>query len=144
MNRRAFYRVFQSHGMFHLSYSCDESFESRGHFVLFRVRNSRKVEDSLALSEHTASGNGCRFANSATNQPYNTRLVLYHLKAMPNGAPPDNRIDRSVSIDYGKPRHLPTVNLNSNGRATVRGHLLEPHLQRYPGMRHGCMIDSSA
>ena len=55
--------------------------------------------------------NGYRFAKDAEEDVYNTDMVLYHLKhAVPNKRGPDELIDRNVRIDYGKLRHLLTVN----------------------------------
>ena len=47
---------------------------------------------------------------------YHTDMVLYYLKtSIAGGGPPDNLIDRNVRIDYGKLRHLVTVNRRLNG-----------------------------
>ena len=60
--------------------------------------------------------NGYRFAAGAPNDLYNTDLVLYYLKwSIPNRPPPDDPIDRNIRIDYGKLRHLLTVNQRLNG-----------------------------
>ncbi len=53
---------------------------------------------------------GYRFAKAAENDVYNTDMVLYHLKhSLFSETGPDDLIDRNVRIDYGKLRHLLTV-----------------------------------
>ena len=52
-------------------------------------------------------------------------MVLYYLKAsIPNEAPPDDLIDTNVRIDYGKLRHLLTVNRQLNGNFDLLRHLI--------------------
>ncbi|MDE0027018.1 MAG: AAA family ATPase, partial [Spirochaetaceae bacterium] len=69
--------------------------------------------------------NGYRFAKTAGTDLYNTDMVLYYLKAsIPNRPPPDNLIDRNVRIDYGKLRHLLTVNRRLNGNFDLLRHLI--------------------
>ena len=52
-------------------------------------------------------------------------MVLYDLKAsIPNDEPPDNLIDRNVRIDYGKLRHLLTVNRQLNGNFDLLRHVI--------------------
>jgi len=59
---------------------------------------------------------GYRFAKDARNELYHTDMVLYYLKtSIAGGGPPDNLIDRNVRIDYGKLRHLVTINRRLNG-----------------------------
>ena len=54
--------------------------------------------------------NGYRFAKAAENDLYNTDMVLYHVKqSVLSETGPDELIDRNVRIDYGKLRHLLTV-----------------------------------
>ena len=90
----------------------------RDHGVL-----AQNVDDAMAVMGEWY--NGYRFAKSATNQLYNTDMVLYYLKAaILNGAPPDNLIDRNVRIDYGKLRHLLTVNRRLNGNFDLLRHLI--------------------
>ena len=60
--------------------------------------------------------NGYRFAKGAEGDLYNTDMVLYFLDhALPNKPMPDELIDTNVRIDYGKLRHLLTVNRQLNG-----------------------------
>jgi len=69
--------------------------------------------------------NGYRFAKTASTDLYNTDMVLYYLKAsIPNRPAPDNLIDRNVRIDYGKLRHLLTVNRRLNGNFDLLRHLI--------------------
>ena len=60
--------------------------------------------------------NGYRFAEEAEGDLYNTDMVLYFLDhALPNKPMPNRLIDTNVRIDYGKLRHLLTVNRQLNG-----------------------------
>ena len=69
--------------------------------------------------------NGYRFAKSAEDDIYNTDMVLYYLKAsIPNRSMPDELIDTNVRIDYGKLRHLLTVNRQLNGNFDLLRHII--------------------
>ena len=69
--------------------------------------------------------NGYRFVKSAEDDLYNTDMVLYYLKAsMPNQPMPDELIDTNVRIDYGKLRHLLTVNRQLNGNFDLLRHII--------------------
>ena len=69
--------------------------------------------------------NGYRFAEGAANDLYNTDMVLYYLKAsIPNDHPPRDLIDTNVRIDYGKLRHLLTVNRRLNGNFDLLRHVI--------------------
>ena len=69
--------------------------------------------------------NGYRFAKSAQGDLYNTDMVLYFLdESMPNRGMPDELIDTNVRIDYGKLRHLLTVNRQLNGNFDLLRHLI--------------------
>ena len=69
--------------------------------------------------------NGYRFAEDARNDLYNTDMVLYFLmESIPNEAPPHDLIDTNVRIDYGKLRHLLTVNRQLNGNFDLLRHLI--------------------
>ena len=58
--------------------------------------------------------NGYRFAKGATEDVYNTDMVLYYLdRSIPNANGPDHLIDPNVRMDYGKLRHLVVVNRNA-------------------------------
>ena len=58
--------------------------------------------------------NGYRFAEDATEDLYNTNMVLYYLDhSIPNKRGPRYLIDTNVRIDYGKLRHLVVVNRNA-------------------------------
>ena len=55
--------------------------------------------------------NGYRFAKGATEDVYNTDMVLYYLKhSIPNDEGPHDLIDANVRVDYVKLRHLVVVN----------------------------------
>ena len=69
--------------------------------------------------------NGYRFAKSAQGDLYNTDMVLYFLdESIPNKSMPDELIDTNVRIDYGKLRHLLTVNRQLNGNFDLLRHII--------------------
>ena len=69
--------------------------------------------------------NGYRFAKSAQGDLYNTDMVLYFLDgSIPNKPMPDHLIDTNVRIDYGKLRHLLTVNRQLNGNFDLLRHII--------------------
>ena len=60
--------------------------------------------------------NGYRFSEEIQGDLYNTDMVLYFLdEFIPNRRGPRELIDTNVRIDYGKLRHLLTVNRQLNG-----------------------------
>ncbi len=60
--------------------------------------------------------NHYRFARQATTQLYNTDMALYFLDALATtGAIPEELIDQNIQIDYGKLRHLITMDRKLNG-----------------------------
>ena len=69
--------------------------------------------------------NGYRFAKSAQGDLYNTDMVLYFLdESIPNRGMPEELIDTNVRIDYGKLRHLLTVNRQLNGNFDLLRHII--------------------
>ena len=75
---------------------------------------NQEVEAALAVMREWY--NGYRFAEDAEGDLYNTDMVLYFLnESMPNKRGPRELIDTNVRIDYGKLRHLLTVNRQLNG-----------------------------
>ena len=75
---------------------------------------NQDVEAALAMMHEWY--NGYRFAEDAEGDLYNTDMVLYFLdESMPNKRGPRELIDTNVRIDYGKLRHLLTVNRQLNG-----------------------------
>ena len=69
--------------------------------------------------------NGYRFAEDAEGDLYNTDMVLYFLdESMPNKKAPRELIDTNVRIDYGKLRHLLTVNRQLNGNFDLLRHII--------------------
>ncbi len=69
--------------------------------------------------------NGYRFADEAEGDLYNTDMVLYFLhKSMPNKRGPRELLDTNVRIDYGKLRHLLTVNRQLNGNFDLLRHII--------------------
>ena len=69
--------------------------------------------------------NGYRFAKRAQGNLYNTDMVLYFLDgSIPNKPMPDHLIDTNVRIDYGKLRHLLTVNRQLNGNFDLLRHII--------------------
>ena len=58
---------------------------------------------------------GYRFSKHASEDVFNTDMVLYYLKhSLPNRAGPDELIDFNVRIDYGKLRHLLVLNRSAS------------------------------
>ena len=69
--------------------------------------------------------NGYRFSEEAEVDIYNTDMVLYYLKyAITNRGMPRELIDTNVRIDYGKLRHLLTVNRQLNGNFDLLRHII--------------------
>ena len=84
---------------------------------------NQDVEAALAVMREWY--NGYRFAKSAQGDLYNTDMVLYFLdESMPNKSMPDELIDTNVRIDYGKLRHLLTVNRQLNGNFDLLRHII--------------------
>ena len=84
---------------------------------------NQDVEATLAVMREWY--NGYRFAKSAEGDLYNTDMVLYFLnKSTPNRPMPDELIDTNVRIDYGKLRHLLTVNRQLNGNFDLLRHII--------------------
>ena len=72
------------------------------------------VEAAMAVMREWYDG--YRFAEDAGGVLYNTDMVLYFLgESIPNRGMPRELIDTNVRIDYGKLRHLLTVNRQLNG-----------------------------
>ena len=84
---------------------------------------NQDVEAALAVMREWY--NGYRFAKSTADDLYNTDMILYYLKAsLPNRPMPDELIDTNVRIDYGKLRHLLTVNRQLNGNFDLLRHII--------------------
>ena len=84
---------------------------------------NQEVEAALAVMREWY--NGYRFAKSAQGDLYNTDMVLYFLdESTPNRGMPDELIDTNVRIDYGKLRHLLTVNRQLNGNFDLLRHII--------------------
>ena len=99
--------------------------EVRDLLELYRDHGALDQEVEAALAVMREWYNGYRFAKSAQGALYNTDMVLYYLKAsMPNRPMPDELVDPNVRIDYGKLRHLLTVNRQLNGNFDLLRHLI--------------------
>ena len=84
---------------------------------------NQEVEAALAVMREWY--NGYRFAEDAEGDLYNTDMVLYFLnESMPNKRAPRELIDTNVRIDYGKLRHLLTVNRQLNGNFDLLRHII--------------------
>ena len=84
---------------------------------------NQEVEAALAVMREWY--NGYRFAEEAASALYNTDMVLYFLAgSIPNKQGPRELIDANVRIDYGKLRHLLTVNRQLNGNFDLLRHLI--------------------
>ena len=90
--------------------------EVRGILETYRDHGvfDQNVDEAMAVMDEWY--NGYRFAKGAPNDLYNTDMVLYYLnESISNEEPPDDLIDTNVRLDYGKLRHLLTVNRQLNG-----------------------------
>ena len=99
--------------------------EVRQLLELYRDYGAFDQEVEAALDVMREWYNGYRFAKNAEDDIYNTDMVLYYLKAsIPNRSMPDELIDTNVRIDYGKLRHLLTVNRQLNGNFDLLRHII--------------------
>ena len=99
--------------------------EVRNLLEMYRDHGAFNQDVEAALDVMREWYNGYRFAKSTEDDLYNTDMVLYYLKAsMPNRPMPDELIDTNVRIDYGKLRHLLTVNRQLNGNFDLLRHLI--------------------
>ena len=99
--------------------------EVRQLLELYRDHGVFDQEVEAALDVMREWYNGYRFAKSVEDDLYNTDMVLYYLKAsLPNRPMPDELIDTNVRIDYGKLRHLLTVNRQLNGNFDLLRHII--------------------
>ena len=90
----------------------------RDHGVL-----DQDVDEALAVMSEWYDG--YLFSEDATQDVYNTDMVLYYVKAsVPRRGVPRELIDTNVRIDYGKLRHLLTVNRQLNGNFDLLRHLI--------------------
>ena len=91
--------------------------EVRSLLELYRDRGAFDQDMDTALGVMREWYNGYRFARHVEEDMYNTDMVLYYLKqSVPNRSMPDDPIDVNVRIDYGKLRHLLTVNREVGAR----------------------------
>ena len=99
--------------------------EVRQLLELYRDHGAFDQEVEAALDVMREWYNGYRFAKRVEDDLYNTDMVLYYLKAsIPNRPMPDELIDTNVRIDYGKLRHLLTVNRQLNGNFDLLRHII--------------------
>ena len=99
--------------------------EVRGLLELYRDHGVFNQEVEAALAVMREWYNGYRFAEEAEGDLYNTDMVLYFLdESMPNRKAPRELIDVNVRIDYGKLRHLLTVNRQLNGNFDLLRHII--------------------
>ncbi len=91
--------------------------EVRGMIGTYRDLGVFDRDPEAALATMREWYDGYRFAETAPNFVYNTDMVLYYLQhSVPNKPGPDKLIDPNVRIDYGKLRHLLTVEQEMNER----------------------------
>ena len=84
--------------------------EVRGLLELYRERGAFDQDVDAAMDVMREWYNGYRFGRNVATDVYNTDMVLYYLEqSVPNKPGPDDLIDVNVRIDYGKLRHLMTV-----------------------------------
>ena len=99
--------------------------EVRNLLELYRDYGVFNQDVEAALDVMREWYNGYRFAKSAQGDLYNTDMVLYFLdESIPNRGMPDELIDTNVRIDYGKLRHLMTVNRQLNGNFDLLRHII--------------------
>ena len=99
--------------------------EVRGLLEMYRDCGAFNQDVEAALAVMSEWYNGYRFAEEAEGVLYNTDMVLYFLaESMPNKKPPRELIDTNVRIDYGKLRHLLTVNRQLNGNFDLLRHII--------------------
>ena len=84
--------------------------EVRGLLELYRTRGALDQDVDAALEVMREWYDGYRFAEDAETDVCNPDMVLYYLgQSVPNRPMPKYLIDTNVRIDYGKLRHLLTV-----------------------------------
>ena len=99
--------------------------EVRQLLELYRDHGAFNQEVEAALDVMREWYNGYRFSEEAEVDIYNTDMVLYYLKySIPNRGMPRELIDTNVRIDYGKLRHLLTVNRQLNGNFDLLRHII--------------------
>ena len=99
--------------------------EVRNLLEMYRDHGVFNQEVEAALDVMREWYNGYRFAEDAEGDLYNTDMVLYFLnESMPNKKAPRELIDTNVRIDYGKLRHLLTVNRQLNGNFDLLRHII--------------------
>ena len=99
--------------------------EVRELLELYRDHGVFDQEVEAALDVMREWYNGYRFSEEAEVDIYNTDMVLYYLKyAITNRGMPRELIDTNVRIDYGKLRHLLTVNRQLNGNFDLLRHII--------------------
>ena len=85
--------------------------EVRSLVEMYRNLGVLDEEADAAMAVMREWYNGYRFAKGATEDVYNTNMVLYYLdRSIPNDEGPEDLVDANVRIDYGKLRHLVLVN----------------------------------
>ena len=85
--------------------------EVRSLVEMYRELGVFDEEADAAMAVMREWYNGYRFAKGATEDMYNTNMVLYYLdRSIPNDEGPEDLVDANVHIDYGKLRHLVLVN----------------------------------
>ena len=85
--------------------------EVRSLVEMYRELGVFDEEADAAMAVMREWYNGYRFAKGATEDMYNTNMVLYYLdRSIPNDEGPEDLVDANVRIDYGKLRHLVLVN----------------------------------
>ena len=94
--------------------------EVRDVLRMYRDRGAIDQDPDAVLDLMREWYDGYRFAKGATNDIYNTDMVLYYLReSIANGFPPSELIDSNIRIDYGKLRHLLLVNRQLSAKEYV-------------------------
>ena len=99
---------------FHRQYNDMAGFtetEVRRLVAMYRALGVLDQDEDEAMAVMREWYNGYRFATGASEDVYNTDMVLYYLDhSIPNDDGPEHLIDVNVRVDYGKLRHLVVVN----------------------------------
>jgi hypothetical protein len=94
--------------------------EVRQTLTYYRENGQLSVDMDIALEIMEPWYNGYRFAAGATTSMYNADMVWHFIKqAGRRGGVPENLIDTNIRTDYGKLRHLLTVDRQLNGNFSL-------------------------
>ena len=100
--------------------------EVREMLEYYRDAGALTLDVETCLDTMKAWYDGYRFSKKADTHVFNSDMVLYFLKqAMRERSLPDHLIDQNVRVDYGKLRHLITVDQRLNGNFSQLKQIME-------------------